>query len=224
MKRSAVIFFLLSMAIAISGCATMSDISSSVSTTVTSITSNVDPNLVAKVPGDKRGDFPKAEFAVRVADEKLKLAKMKTELAAKQKKQADYEEDLVAIGLKDANLDYDIVKMAAVDAAGLGKKEENIKATTKLKLKKVDLEGDRIKAEGNITTVKQQITDLAARIKAQEEQIAGLTAGKAKPEKEGGAAVEKAKAAEEKRGDDKVAAPAAVPAPATPPAPAEKAK
>ncbi|MGV8079771.1 MAG: hypothetical protein AB2L22_06905 [Syntrophales bacterium] len=220
MKRTGIIFFLLSMALALAGCATMSDISSSVSTTVTSITSNVDPNLVAKVPADKRGDFPKAEFAVRVAGEKLKLAEMKTELAAKQKKQADYEEDLVEIGLKDANLDYDIVKMTAVDAAGLGKKEDNIKAMTKLKLKKVDLEGDRIKAEGNITTVKQQMKDLAARIKAQEEQVEGLTAGKAKPEKEAGAAAEKPKATEEKPKGDKAAAPV----PATPPAPAEKAK
>jgi len=209
MKRIEILV-LLSMALALTGCATVSDIQSSVSTKITSITSNVDPDLVAKVPDDKRGDFPKAEFAVKVAEEKSKLSALKSELAAKQKKYADYEEDLADIGLKDAGLDYDIVKLGAVDAAGLGKKEDNIKTLTKLKLKKVDLEGDRIKAEGNLSTLRQQMKDLAGQIKAQEEQVNGLTAEKAKPEPAAGVAAEKGKAA---------AVPAATPAPAGPKAP-----
>ncbi len=226
MKRIEIIF-LLSIALALTGCATMSDIKSSVSTKVTSITSNVDPNLVAKVPDDKRGGFPKAEFAVKVAEEKSKLANMRSELAAKQKKVADYEEELADIDVKDAGLDYDIVKMGAIDAAGLGKKEDNIKALTKLKLKKIDLQGDRIKTDGNLTAIKQQMSDLAEKIKAQEEQIKGLTAEKAKPEKEANVPAEKDKAAEEKPKEKAPVAPEATPAPAgtvVPAAPAEKSK
>jgi hypothetical protein len=164
------------------GCATMDDLRTSVTSKVASITSDVDPNLVAKVPDDKRGDFPKVEFAVKVAEEKLKLAQMKTEAAAKQKKVVEYEEDLVHIDLKDAGLDFDIVKMGAVNASGLGKKEDNSKVLTNLKLKKVDLQGDRIKTDANIATVKQQISDLSEKIKAQTEMIKGLTEVKAKPE------------------------------------------
>jgi uncharacterized coiled-coil protein SlyX len=221
MKKWSMVF-IVSLALAFAGCTTVSDIKSQVSTKVTSITSNVDPNLVAKVPDDKRGGFPKAEFAVKVAEEKIKLAKMKNDLAALQKKITDYEEDLADTEAKDAGLDYDIVKLGAVDAAGLGKKEDNIKALTKLKLKKVDLQSDRIKTEGHLTAVKQQIQDLTEKIKAQEEQLKGLTAEKEKPEKAADVAAEKnkaekGKAAEEKPGDK---APEAAPAPAAPVAPA----
>jgi chromosome segregation ATPase len=216
MKRTGIIFLML-IALALAGCATMSDIQSSVSTKVSSITSNVDPKLVAQVPEDKRGEFPKAEFAVKVAEEKAKLAGMKSELAAKQKKYADYEEDLADLDVKDAGLDFDIVKMGAIDTAGLGKKEDNIKALTKLKLKKNDLQGDRVKAEGNLSTLKQQMNDLNDKIKAQEEQIKNLTAEKAKPEKAADAAAGKGNVTEEK---PKEKAPEATPAPTAPAPPA----
>lgn len=235
MKRTAMIVF-LSAALALAGCATVSDIKSTVSTRVTSITSNVDPNLVAKVPEDKRGDFPKAEAAVKAAEEKLKLAKMKSDLASLQRKIADYEEDLTGIEAKDAGLDYDIVKLGAVDAAGLGKKEDNIKTLTKLKLKKVDLQSDRVRTEGNLTAVRQQMKDLSEKIKAQEERIQAMTADSAKPEKPAVIPAGKDKAEQEKAAEGKTQekapepapapAPAgpAVPAPAEPQAPAEKTK
>jgi hypothetical protein len=183
MKRAEIIFLLL-IILTLTGCATVDDLKSSISTKVTSITSNVDPNLVAKVPDDKRGGFPKAEFAVNVAEEKLKLAQMKSDLATKQKKYADYEEDLVNIDLKNTGLDYDIVKLGAIDATGLGKQEENIKGLTNLKLKKVDLQGDRIKTDANMAAIKRQIDDLIEKIKAQEEKIKGLKMEKTTTKKE----------------------------------------
>ncbi len=192
MERTGIIF-LLSVTLAFTGCATVSDIKSTVSTKVASITSNVDPNLVAKIPDDKRGEFPKAELAVKVAEEKSKLAAMKSELAAKQKKYADYEADMADIDVKDAGLDYDIVKLGAIDAAGIGKKEDNIKTLTKLNLKKTDLQGDRIKTTGNLTAVKQQMNDLVEKIKAQEEQVKSLTAEKPKPENAADVTAEKSK-------------------------------
>ncbi len=173
MKRT-VITCLLLVSMTIAGCATMENVKGSISTQVAAITSNVDPKLVAQVPEDKRGEFPKAEFAVNVAKEKLKLAQMKTDLAAKQKKLADSEEDMVSISQKDANLDYDMVKLKAVVASGVGKQEENIKTETNLKLKKVDLQSDRIKAEANMAATKRQIDDLVEKIKVQDEIIKAL--------------------------------------------------
>ncbi|MCX5854433.1 MAG: hypothetical protein NTZ24_07655 [Deltaproteobacteria bacterium] len=194
MKRAEIIYLLLLLLIlTLAGCATMDDLKGSVTSRVASITSNVDPALVAKVPGDKRGEFPKAEFSITVAQEKLKLAQMKSDLAEKQKKYADFEEDLVNIDLKDAGLDYDIVKLGAIDATGLGKKEDNVKTTTNLKLKKVDLQADRIRADAKMPAIKQQIADLTEKIKAQDEKVKGLKMEKATPEKEAKVSTEKIK-------------------------------
>ena len=217
MKKTGMIFLLV-LTFAFTGCATMDELTGSISAKVTSITSNVDPNIVAKVPEDKRSGFPKAEFAVKVAEEKLKLAQLKTELAAKQKKVTEYEEELVNIDLKDASLDYDIIKQEAIDATpGLGKKEDSIKALTSLKVKKNDLQSDRIKTNGNIDSTKQQINDMADKIKAQEEKIKELAVDKAKPEEKAAVSTEKEKA-------DKGKGAEAKPEEKIPAAPAEKTK
>ncbi len=212
MKKTGIIISLV-MTLACAGCATMEDFKTSITTTVTSITSTVDPALVAKVPDDKRAGFPKAEFAVKLGEEKLKLAQMKSELAAKERKLVDYDEDMVNADLKDASLDYDIVKMEAIDATpGLGKKEDNIKTLTNLKLKKNDLQSDRIKINANKDATKRQMQELHERIKAQEEKVKNFTMETAKP-------AEKAAPSPEK---DKAPEPPA--APKAPAAPEEKTK
>jgi chromosome segregation ATPase len=217
MNRTWIIVLLLIMLV-FTGCATMDELTTSISTRVTAITSNVDQSLVAKVPEDKRGGFPAAEFAVKVAQEKLKLAQLKSELAAKQKKYTEYEEDLVSIGLKDASLDYDIIKQESVNATpGLGKKEDNIKALTNLKLKKNELQADRIKTEANMAATKQQMSDLADKIKEQEEKIKGLSAEKMKPDEKAVVSAEKDKADKGKVAEDK-------PKEKAPAGPAEKTK
>jgi hypothetical protein len=212
MKKTGIIISLV-MTLACAGCATMEDLKTSITTTVTSITSDVDPALVAKVPDDKRAGFPKAEFAVKLGEEKLKLAKMKSELAAKERKLIDYDEDMVNTDLKDASLDYDIVKMEAIDATpGLGKKEDNIRKLTNLKLKKNDLQSDRIKINANKDATKRQMQELNETIKAQEDKVKNFTMETAKP-------AEKAAPSPEK---DKAPEPPA--APKAPAAPEEKTK
>jgi hypothetical protein len=213
------IIILLLTILALVGCATMDDLKGSITTKVTSITSNVDPAVVAKVPGDQRGGFPKAELAVKIGEEKLKLARMKSELAAKQGKYVAYEEDLVNMDFSDVSLDYDIVKLQAIDASGLGKKEDNIKAITNLKLKKIELQADRVKADANMAAIKRQTNDLAEKIKAQEEKVKALTAEKTTPEKAVAIPIEKDKAAKVEGVQEKPAEKAPVEK-----APAEKAK
>ena len=193
MKRIELILLLL-IIFTVAGCATtMEDVKSSISTKVTSITANVDPALVAKVPADKRSGFAKTEFAVKVATEKLTLAEMKSELAAKQAKYADYEEDLFDIELKNVSLDDDMLKLMAVDSSGLGKQENNVKTMTNLKVKKINLQGDRVKTEANMAAAKRQMSDLTDKIKAQEEKIKSLTTEPAPPEPKEAAPAEKAK-------------------------------
>lgn len=213
MKKTWFVVLLLTMFL-FAGCATMDELTSSISTKVISITSHVDQSLVAKVPEDKRGGFPAAEFAVKTAEERLKLTQLKTELAAKQKKYAQYEEDLADIGLKNASLDYDIIKQEAINATpGLGKKEDNTKALTNLKLKKNELEKDKIQTEANIAATKEQMSDLTDKIKEQEEKVKGLSSDQAKPKEKATAAetdkADKGKGTEEK---SKEKAPTAPPA------------
>jgi len=195
MKKTGIIFLLV-MTLAFVGCATMEELKTSITREVTSITSNVDPVIVAKVPDDKRGGFPKAEFAVKLAEEKLKLAQMKSELAAKERKLVDYDEDMINSDLKDASLDYDIIKIEAIDASGLGKKEDNIKTLTNLKLKKNELQSDRIKINANKDATKRQMQDITEKIKAQEEKVKNFTMETAKPEGKAAPSPEKDKAPE----------------------------
>jgi hypothetical protein len=70
----------------ISGCAARQDLKTSITSTVSSITSTVDPAIVNQVPADKREGFSKAEFDLNAANQKVKLAEMKSELAAGRKK------------------------------------------------------------------------------------------------------------------------------------------
>jgi chromosome segregation ATPase len=203
MKRTWFVVLLLTVFL-FTGCATMDELTTSISTKVISITSHVDQSLVAKIPEDKKGGFPAAEFAVKAAEEKLKLAQLKTELATKQKKYAQYEEDLADIGLKNASLDYDIIKQEAINATpGLGKKEDNTKALTNLKLKKNELEKDKIRTESNIDETKQQMSDLTDKIKEQEEKVKGLSSDQAKPKEKAAAAAETDKADKGKGAEEK---------------------
>jgi multidrug resistance efflux pump len=128
---------------------------------------------VSQIPADKKEGFPQAEFALNVADQKVKLAKLKSELASDQKKLADYEEDLASNFKKEADVDYDLVKIAAIINAGLGKQEDNPKIKTNLQSKKLQLQADRIKINSDIDVAKlkiklfsEEITKLDEAIKA----------------------------------------------------------
>ena len=103
-----------------------------------SITSNVDPALVNQVPADKREGFAKADYDLQVASNKLKLAELKTEWASAQKKYAEYEEDMAENYRKVSSLAFDIVKIEAINKAGLGEsKEANAKLKSDLQSKKL---------------------------------------------------------------------------------------
>ena len=163
------------------GCATTQELTSSVRSTVSSITSTVDPALVNQIPADKREGFAKAEFDLKVATEKLKLAELKSEQASAQKKYVGYEEDLVASFRKEAEFDYDLVKIEAIINSGLGKKEDNIKTKANLQQKKQNTQSNRIGIRADMENTKGKIDDLAAQIAKMEESIKAMKfdAGKA---------------------------------------------
>ena len=166
------------------GCATTQELTSTVKSKVSSITSAVDPALVNQVPADKREGFSKAEFDLKVASEKLKLAELKSELAGAQKKYVGYEEDLADSFRKEAEIDYDIVKIEAVIKSGLGKKDDNVKTKADLQQKKLKAQANRIGIQADMENTKGKIDDLTAQVAKMEESVKAMKfdAGKAAPE------------------------------------------
>lgn len=162
----------------LAGCATTQNLTSSLTSKVESFTSNVDDQLFSQVPEDERQGIPKAESILRTADEKLKLADLKDELANAQKEYYGYQADLAEKDYKAASLNLDITKSEAIERARLGDKEKNIKNIAKLKTKKHDIEGDRINIEAKITIVERKIRELTEQVKQQEDIVANLATSK----------------------------------------------
>jgi len=166
------------------GCATTQELTTSVRSKVSSITSTVDPALVNQIPADKREGFAKAEYDLNAAMEKVKLAELKNELAGAQKKYVSYAVDMADSFRKDAELDYDLVKIEAIIETGLGKKDDNVKTKANLQQKKLNQQSNRIGIKADIDNSKRKIDDLTAQIAKMEESVNAMKfdAGKAAPE------------------------------------------
>jgi hypothetical protein len=151
------------------------DITTQVRSTVAEITSSVDPAVANQIPADKREGFAKAEYDVKVASEKLKLAQLKSEQAAYQEKIVNYEEDMAANFRHEAEVDYDLLKMDAIIKAGLGKnKEDNNKKQASLQSKKLKLQADRKNIQANIESAKSKVADLTAQIAKMDEAVKAM--------------------------------------------------
>lgn len=158
----------------LAGCAATQEVKTTITSTVSSLTSNVDPAVARQIPADKREGFPQAEFSLNVAGEKVKLAKLKSELASAQKKLAGYEEDLASNFHKEADIDYDLLKIEAIINTGLGKKEDNPKIKANLQSKKRQVQAERIKINANMDIAKLKIKSLSEDITKLDEAIKAM--------------------------------------------------
>ena len=156
------------------GCQATKNMKASITSKVDAMTSNVDQDLYAQVPEDEQADVKKAEFALLVSTEKVKLGKLKDELASKQKKYADYELDITQKKYKAAKIELDIAKLEAIDRAGLGEKQENIKNLADLKAAILDIESDKVQLEAKISTTQMDIENLKNQIGVLEEAISNM--------------------------------------------------
>ncbi len=156
------------------GCETTKNIQGSITSKVDSMTSDVDKDLFAQVPEDQLEDVQKAKFDLLVSKEKVKLAELKEELASKQEKYANYELDLAQKNKKEASVKLDIEKLEAIDRSGLGEKKDNIKTIADLKATVSDIESDKIKIGGKLSTTQIDIDNLIKQIKEMEEMIKNM--------------------------------------------------
>jgi len=175
MKPYPRICFLASLTVSLlTGCSATQEVKTSITSTISSLTSNVDPAVVSQIPADKKGGFAEAEFALNVAARKNKLAKLKSDQASAQKKLADYEEEMASNYQKEAEVDYDLVKIEAIINSDLGKKEDNPKIKAHLQSKKYQLQADRPKINSNMDAARMKIKSLSDEIARLDESIKAM--------------------------------------------------
>ena len=172
------------------GCETMTS-------RMKSLTSTVDDELFSQVPAEERQEVNKAEFDLRVAEEKAKLADLKMKLAQLRKKDAGDEKSMVDKSRKKASVAVDLAKLEAIDRSGLGQKDDNIKAIANLKSKQLQLEADTLKIEARRAATERQINDLTKQIEGQAEKIEGMKMGDEQEEAIASPSVEEEKQKEE---------------------------
>lgn len=142
---------------------------------------NVDPQLVAQVPFDKRGAINAADAELAVATEDLALAKMRQELADTQRDYASLGVGLAKAQEQSAKLALDIAKLEAVMAQRLGEPGENNKLLNDLKADRIKSEGERLQLQGKQNATDLMVRDMRQRVAAKEQDVAALKARKGAP-------------------------------------------
>jgi predicted phage tail protein len=138
--------------------------------------SRVDKELVAQVPRDKRTAIDKADFEFSVANEEVALAKLKEELAERQEDYASLATKLAKAQAAAAELALDTARINTVEAANLGKREDNLKLMAELREDSVKNESDRIQLKAKLDQTDVFVRDLKNRVADKEQTVAAFKA------------------------------------------------
>lgn len=178
MKRFSFINLTLILIIALTvGCKTTQSFKQSISSTIDSMTSDVDQELYGQVPEDKREGIPEAEFDLELNKNKVTLATLKKERGINELKILGYDLDIASKARKKAAIALDIKKLEAINSAGLGEKQKNIKTITDLKAKILNIDADIVKIKAKQDSVEGVINDLNRQIEEQEKKVTGMKKG-----------------------------------------------
>ena len=157
------------------GCVTTSGSKSGTSSSKKSVA----PASYSQVPASLRGPVKEAEFDLRqakanqkLADEKVKLADLQKEWALLNDKNAGYEKKLAEVQERKAEIVVEVKMAEAIDNAGLGDKEDNIKKIANLKTKELDVTTDEIKIQADIDTTELKLKKLDKQIRSQKAAVA----------------------------------------------------
>lgn len=191
MKRF--IFIILTVLMAfmlLTGCFT-----TPVTKSISNVTGNKsDPGDYRQVPAALKGDVKEAEFDLKQAnanlkltEEKVKFAELKVEKAVLEKKYAETSQELAGILKQKSEVIVELRKAEAVDNAGLGDKEGNIKQIANLKTKELNITTSEVKTTAEIDTTKVRLKKLNKEINAQAKKIgkSGSSTKVAKKSKKG---------------------------------------
>jgi hypothetical protein len=148
------------------------------------------PGTYSQVPASLRGPVKEAEFDLKqaqsnqkLADERVKLAALQKEWAVLNDKNAGYVKKLAQVQQSKAEVIVEVKKAEAIDNAGLGDKEENIKNIAKLRTKELDVSTDEIKIQADIDTTELKLRKLDKQIRSQKAAVAKAAGHKTKSAK-----------------------------------------
>lgn len=176
MKRFMMINLTVLMAFALlTGC-----ITTPVTKSISSVTGGPkgDPGNYQQVPAALKGDVKEAEYDLKQANadlklaaEKVKYAELKVQKSALEKKYAETKLELAGIMQQKSEVLVDLRKAEAVDNAGLGDKEANIKQIANLKTKELNITTSEVKTTAELDTTKVKLKKLDKELRAQGRKI-----------------------------------------------------
>jgi chromosome segregation ATPase len=171
--------------------------------------SGVDPELVAKIPSDKRDEIKKAEDVSACAAKDVELAKLKEDLADKQDDLAGQGVKLAKAQAQGAEIALNVAKMEAVIAQNLGKREETTKVLNALYEDRTKNQADQVQIKAKMDQIRLFIRDIGARVTEKEKDVADFKAQRcgaepAKPAKADAAKADAAKPAPKAEADPDV--------------------
>ncbi len=137
-----------------------------------------DVSLYNKVPASMKADVKEAQFDFKQAKanvnrykKKVEIADMKRERSVLQKKYADYELQVAGAIQQGAEVNVELKQWEAIDNAGLGDKETNIKTIANLKSKQLKTENSKIQSTASRETTGVRIKKLSKRIRSLESKL-----------------------------------------------------
>jgi chromosome segregation ATPase len=137
-----------------------------------------DVSLYNKVPASMKADVKEAEFDlkeakanVNQAKKKVEIADLKRERAVLQKKYADFGLQVANATQRGAEVAVELKQWEAIDSAGLGDKESNIKTIANLKSKQLKAEDSKIQSKASLETTAVKIKKLSKKINSLESKL-----------------------------------------------------
>jgi hypothetical protein len=137
-----------------------------------------DVSLYNKVPASMKADVKEAEFDLKQSkanvnrSKKLvEIADLKRERAILHKKHADFGLQVANAMQQAAEVNVELKQWEAIDAAGLGDKETNIKNIANLKSKQLKAEDSKIQSTASRETTGVKIKKLSKKINSMESKL-----------------------------------------------------
>ncbi|WP_147821017.1 hypothetical protein [Salidesulfovibrio onnuriiensis] len=153
--------------VAMGGCRSVSSVTNSITGT--------NDSLLAQVSEDKLSKVDEARFELSVAEENVKLAELKKQLADYEHKRSVNELKLAKINREHREIEVDLAKAEAIRAADLSDPVEGVKEINGYKQELLGNDSNRIEMEAAISQDKLRIDNLKQQIAEQEQHIAALT-------------------------------------------------
>jgi hypothetical protein len=180
MKRLLVLNLALLLALFLAvGCASITDkIPGTKSKSGAPAKKTSDVSLYKKVPASMKADVKEAEFDLKEskanvnrAKKKVEIADLKKERSVLQKRYADFELKVAGAAQRGAEVKVLLKQWEAIDAAGLGDKESNIKTIANYKSQQLKAEDSKIQSKASMETTGLKIKKLSKQINSLESKL-----------------------------------------------------